>query len=248
MKIRCQLVNSLRNRQFPFLCLILATAPVWTQGDDTVAIVLGKTITMREKENLNALILGNLIEMYTRENNVDPTNEELDTFVRRSEEMDKQQNKTFAEDRVRLHQELKSPSITERERKQKTEHLQSIESILKSNEEQKKHIGLSEEQMRASRRNVAQHFVRSWKINKSLFERYGGRVIFQQAGPEPVDAYRDFLREQERNGAFTILNKELEPSFWNYFTNDKMHTFYPNDEGKKFMQTPWWMMEKPIDE
>jgi hypothetical protein len=58
-----------------------------------------------------------------------------------------------------------------------------------------------EDQMRLMKRQIAQQFVKSWKINKALYAQYGGRVIFQQAGVEPLDAYRDFLKEQEKKGA-----------------------------------------------
>jgi len=75
------------------------------------------------------------------------------------------------------------------------------------------------------KRNMAQHFVKTWKINKSLYEKYGGVFIFQQAGIEPLDAYRQFLKEQEKKKAFQILNKDYEASFWKYFVDDSMHTF-----------------------
>ena len=70
-------------------------------------------------------------------------------------------------------------------------------------------------------------------------------MIFQQAGPEPVDAYRDFLREQEKNGSFQILDKQYRAPFWQYFTNDAMHTFYSKSDGAKFINSPWWLMEQP---
>jgi lipid II:glycine glycyltransferase (peptidoglycan interpeptide bridge formation enzyme) len=105
-----------------------------------------------------------------------------------------------------------------------------------------------EEQMRPMRRQMAQQFVKSWKINKALYQKYGGRVIFQQAGVEPLDAYRDFLREQEEKGAFQILDKQYEAGFWRYFTNDAMHTFYEKEDGAKFINTPWWMMDEPPEE
>ncbi len=81
-----------------------------------------------------------------------------------------------------------------------------------------------------------------------MYEKYGGRIIFQQAGVEPLDAYLKFLKDQEKKGNFKILNKEYEPSFWRYFTDDAMHTFISKDDGAKLMGTPWWLMEKPIDE
>ena len=98
------------------------------------------------------------------------------------------------------------------------------------------------------KRQMARSFVKSWKINKALYEKYGGRVIFQQAGPEPLDAYRDFLKEQEKKGAFQIRDKQYEPEFWRYFTNDAMHTFYDKDDGTKFINTPWWLMDESLEE
>lgn len=123
-----------------------------------------------------------------------------------------------------------------------------IESILKTTREAEDRTKGMEDKMRAMKRNMALHFVKTWKINKSLYERYGGRVIFQQAGPEPLDAYRSFLKEQEKKGAFQIVNKDYEAPFWKYFVTDSMHTFYSKDDGAKLMNTPWWLLDKPIGE
>jgi hypothetical protein len=138
---------------------------------------------------------------------------------------------------------LKSP-ISEKDRKDKEAQLQSIEKILKTKRDLKELSGGMEEQMRTARRNLAQRFVRAWKINKALYAKYGGRIIFQQGGVEPLDAYRDFLKEQEKKGTFQIVDKNYEAPFWKYFTNDAMHTFYAKEEGEKFINTPWWMMEE----
>ena len=88
---------------------------------------------------------------------------------------------------------------------------------------------------------TAQSLVQEWKLNKALYKKYGGRVIFQQAGPEPIDAYRDFLKEQEKKGTFKILIKKYELGFWNYFTNDSIHSFI--SDGEQAINTPWWLME-----
>jgi hypothetical protein len=146
-----------------------------------------------------------------------------------------------------LIKELKSPFLNNRERKEKESHLQNVESILKTNREMKEQSKGMEEQMRPMKRQMARHFVKAWKINKALYSKYGGRVIFQQAGVEPLDAYWEFLNEQERAGAFRILDKQYEPSFWKYFTDDGMHTFYSKGDGAKFINTPWWLMEESED-
>ena len=117
-----------------------------------------------------------------------------------------------------------------------------------STREMKEQTKGMEEMMRPMKRQMAQQFVQSWKINKALYEKYGGRVIFQQAGVEPLEAYRDFLKEQEKKGAFQIIDKQYEPEFWRYFTNDAMHTFYTKEDGAKFINPPWWMMDEPPEQ
>lgn len=230
-------------------CLAQTNRPA-PEPEDTIviAVVLGKTITAKEKENLNGLIFGALLDKYSKEHGIAPTDDELDTFVRKTEEREKQEHAQLERDSERLRKELKSSSISDRDRKEKESRLQTIESILKTKREINAQAGMNEEQMRRVKRQIAHQFVKSWKVNKSLYEKYGGRVIFQQAGVEPVDAYRDFLKEQEKNGAFRIIDKKYEAGFWQYFINDAMHTFYPKDEGAKFLKTPWWMMEKSTEE
>lgn len=38
----------------------------------------------------------------------------------------------------------------------------------------------------------------------SLYEAYGGRIIYQQLGPEPLDACRQYLEERQKAGDFRI--------------------------------------------
>ena len=40
---------------------------------------------------------------------------------------------------------------------------------------------------------MAQWMVGPWKFNRELYRQYGGMVIWQQAGIEPLDAYKQFL-------------------------------------------------------
>ncbi len=216
-------------------------------GDATdsvvVAVVLGKEITAAEKDKLNGIIFGTLLQQFAAEENIEPSEEELDAFVIRSEEMEKQSQTEWEEDRERLIEQLKNSTLSDQARESKASRLKTIESILKSTREIEERTKGMEAQMHAVKRRMAHQFVSSWKVNKALYEKYGGRVIFQQAGPEPVDAYRDFLKQQENNGAFQIIDKQYEAAFWNYFTNDSMHIFYDKEDGAKFMNTPWWMMD-----
>ncbi len=224
--------------------------PVKVEGADTnvIAVVLGKKITAKEKDQLNGIIFGTLLQQYAKKHRIEPTDEELDAFVRRTEAMDKRRHAKLERDRERLKKELKSASLSDRDREGKQSELATIESILKSTRELKEQTKGADVMARSANRRIAHQFVMSWKINKALYAEYGGRIIFQQAGVEPLDAYRNFLKDQEKKGAFRIMDKQYEPGFWRYFTNDAMHTFYEKGDGATFINTPWWMMDEPPEE
>jgi len=94
----------------------------------------------------------------------------------------------------------------------------------------------------AMRRNMGRAIIRQWKINKALHNRYGGRIIYQQLGPEPLDAYRQFLEQRQREGAFTIYDKDLAAHFWRYFSDESIHDFMEPgsaDEAQAYAIPPW---------
>ena len=230
-------------------CFAQTERPKTDEADaNVIAVVLGKKITAAEKNKLNGVIFSALLEQFATENKIEPTEEELDAFVLKAEEKEKQHQIKMEADKKKLVEELKNLSLSDREREQKASHLKTIESILKTTRDMKEQAKGMEDQIRPMKRQMAQQFVKSWKINKAMHQKYGGRVIFQQAGVEPLDAYRDFLREQENKGTFQILDKQSEARFWRYFTNDTMHTFYEKEDGAKFINTPWWMMDEPPEE
>jgi hypothetical protein len=95
-------------------------------------------------------------------------------------------------------------------------------------------------QVRQMRRDMGRAMIRQWKLNRALYEQYGGRVIYQQLGPEPLDAYRQYLEERQAAGDFKIHDKALEEQFWRYFTDDSMHDFYEPDRAEQAIASPPW--------
>jgi len=94
----------------------------------------------------------------------------------------------------------------------------------------------------ALREEIAGAFVLQWKVNASLHRRYGGRIAWQQGGPDPVDAWRLFLEESQARGDFAILQPQFEAPFWRYYRTDSLHFFYPPgsmEESLAFTRPPW---------
>ena len=97
-------------------------------------------------------------------------------------------------------------------------------------------------------RAVAKVWVQRWKVFKALYEKYGGRAHYQQAGVEPFDAVREFLEEQEADGAFRIFDPAYEEEFWHYWRNEQLHRFVPEGKERELIDTPWWLMAAPVDD
>lgn len=210
--------------------------------------VLGKDITVKDKDQLGGRTLSVLLEQFAKDNQIEPTEAELDAFALKLEETEKQFQTRQEDRKKKLVAELSATNLSESDRKEKESQLKSTERALNAIRQGQGEAQGREEQVRAARRQIGKQFVKRWKINKALYAKYGGRVIFQQAGMEPLDAYRDFLKEQEKKGAFQILNKQYEADFWRYFTDDTMHRFVPQDKAAAFIETPWWLMkEEPKD-
>jgi hypothetical protein len=94
----------------------------------------------------------------------------------------------------------------------------------------------------AARREIGAAFIRQWKVNQALYQQYGGRIVFQQGGPEPLDAYAKFLEEAQARGDFEILDRGLEDAFWKYYRDDSIHSFFEpgsKEEAQAFASPPW---------
>jgi hypothetical protein len=95
---------------------------------------------------------------------------------------------------------------------------------------------------RAAREEIATGFITQWKVNRALYQQYGGRIVYQQGGPEPLEAYRRFLEENQARGDFQITDAALEASFWRYYRDDSIHSFYKSgseEELRVFAAPPW---------
>ena len=89
---------------------------------------------------------------------------------------------------------------------------------------------------------IGEQFVKGWKLDRALYQKYGGTVIFQQGNPmEPVGAYRKFLEEMEQAKVFEIYDPDNRTKFWHYFV--RKHPFQASPKDINF-DKPWWMQNK----
>ena len=87
-------------------------------------------------------------------------------------------------------------------------------------------------------RAVATEWVRTWKMNQALYREFGGRVIFQQAGWEPIDAYRKVLESYEARRAFVVYDPSLREAVYSYFGSN--HSYTEEAKAKFYFEKPYW--------
>lgn len=209
------------------------------QLDAVIATVLGEEITVEDAiaSDIAGLIAGPLIDKFAEDNDIRPTEEELVAFAEGMLGMQREELSNLEGERARLEQQLEG-AATAKEREEIQGQLDLVARTIDSLSETQGFMNID------LVRPVASRWVRSWKVNKALYEKYGGRVIFQQAGFEPFDAQRKFLEEQQANGAFEILDADYVEEFWRYWRKDP-HGVVGEEQAREMMSTPWWLMERP---
>ena len=137
----------------------------------------------------------------------------------------------------------------EREKFEPTrEELARLEALFKKRDNET--VGLTHlffYRMLTGKRDPAQHRIDAivlWKIERELFKRYGGVVIISKfRSPMPRDAYRRFLEDAERTGAFEIFDPKLRQAFFQQLSLKPRFTVPPEEVN---FDIPWWVqLESP---
>ncbi len=96
------------------------------------------------------------------------------------------------------------------------------------------------ERLKETPKKIAKQWVSAWKVNKALFEHYGGSVIFQQAGIEPIDAYKKLLSDIKIKGKLRILNPIYKDVFADFERYLNMEHNGLSEPGSRYFDRPYW--------
>lgn len=197
------------------------------------------------KKRLERRIWGEVTGRVLKERGLEPTAAEVEALVSFMAAKRLGRLSEFRAQRDKLERKLARSGLGPAGRKRLEEHLATVEKLIAHELEQRKwgrSIPNYAEIQRRSAERVARVTVRRWNVNKALYEKYGGRVIFQQAGYEPVDAYRALIAEIRQQNTVEIL----DPSFPDPFAEmieylDIPHQYMPKDEADRYFSKPWWL-------
>ena len=224
------------------IAVTAATQAEDVYGDPATPVagtVLGTVVHTQDAEELRYVVLKQLTDRYAAQQGIEVTPAEKTAYVehmRAMMEQDRTEKQARRDELIRL---LAAEDRSDDERKSLSMERDSIDQFLANIADDPAD---SPEEVRAMREEIGAAFILQWKINQALYKQYGGRIIFQQGGPEPLDAYRAFLEEAQARGDFAITDPGLEPEFWRYYRTDSIHSFYEAgsaEEAQAFAAPPW---------
>ena len=145
-----------------------------------------------------------LLDAYAKRLRLEPTEAELRPLL--SSDLPGQVYESVRQVRhAEIRQKLATPGLDPAERERLAAELAEWERIPVSREAE----------ILAENRRMASVLVQNWKVQRSLYRRYGGRVLVSGFGYDvAVDATRRFLQEEEKRGSFEIYDPELRVAFW----------------------------------
>ena len=217
---------------------------VGTRGSEAAvapsAVLLGKPVRAADGEQLLGEVLSALLARYAQAQGIRATPEEIAAYRRQVQRVLERDRDAAVAQRDALARQLAAGGQPEAERQALARQIEAAERSAQMFEQTVRES--KDPADRAARDEVSAASIVRWKTMRVLYRQYGGRIIFQQAGPEPLDALRRFLEDGQKQGDFRIADPALEAAFWRYFRNDAMHSFYPRgspQEARAFDVAPW---------
>lgn len=201
--------------------------------------VLGQPVHTRDAEEPRFYVLRVLTDRFAAAEGITVTNAEIDAFLASTAAALARDRAEAVERRDTLKRELAAGKLPPERKVQVEREIASAEQLIA---DLAPATGAAAAEERQARAEIAAAFIRQWKINGALQRQYGGRIIFQQAGPEPLDATRRFLEAAQAAGDFAIAGPALEKPFWSYYRDDARHVFYKagSREAAEAFRTPPW--------
>ena len=191
-------------------------------------------------EKLRTLVWSAVFSDYAQKRHIEPTPAEIESNMNQTRKFVKEDRIRRNGEREALMAELKSPRIAETRRKQAQQYLDTLNSLHEHDVRMEKERSDSarEKMWQDSERRVSEMWVKQWKLNPALYREFGGRIIFQQAGWEPIDAYRRLLEQYEAKKAFVVHDPALRETVYSYF---KHHFVYADEKKARFyFEKPFW--------
>jgi hypothetical protein len=171
-----------------------------------------------------------IMERFVKERKLEATADEVKRFREHSRKQDEKNVLEWEAKVAELTKQLAGPDLTAEKRAAIQKELDQYQQFLKS----KREAGPKSNEIDG----IARLFILGWKTERELHRVYGGRIIFQQFGPEALDARRKLFEEAETKGDLKFDDPGVRHLFY-YYANMR-HSEIKDD---KALENPWFLGE-----
>jgi hypothetical protein len=162
-------------------------------------------------DELGARIEREISGDYIEKNNLKATDQEIREFQQ-------YQDGFMAQDRIRrqkelaeLDKKLQDANLSPRERERAEK---SRATLTRLAAREKKVVEAGSATTAAEWREIAGPWIEGWKINQSIYKKYGGAVGMTKFGPNPVGARKRLLEDYQKQGKILIHDDNVRREFW----------------------------------
>jgi hypothetical protein len=198
-------------------------------------------------DHLFEMIWNATMDDYLLQHHISVTQEEIDAFSTTLYKQIEEDNARREKERKDIMEQLKSGNLSKEQKDRLSERLKTLNSLKEFDERRKNELQSEERRTKVKEinRKADEDWIKRWKFNKALYEQYKGRVIFQQAGLEPIDAFRMFLKEREEKKLFQIFDSDLQKPIQQFYErtspNSQNNTFASEKDAKFYFEKPYWL-------
>lgn len=168
-----------------------------------------------------------VMERFVNEQKIEATAEEIAKFNRSMRKINEKQILKDAARLTELSKQLESDDLSKEAREKLVIQQKQLTENLKFQQDAPKDPPVE----------FAKSMILSWKIERELHRKYGGRVIFQQFGCEALDARKKLYEEAEKNGDLKFEDAGVRHMF--YYYSNMQHTFVD----AKALENAWFLNE-----
>ena len=213
------------------LCLSrsIAAEPV---EPTTPVMVFGEKIIAAQSDRIWRVIC----DRFAQENKLVASDAECEAFEKFQDAVMRKAREKRKRELADIELQLKSAGIPEAKKQELQTNRDMYLSLENTAAGMEKLPGIKEVQRKNSR-----PWITLYKVDKALYEKYGGAVAITKTGLFPFEARRKLIEEHIHRGDIVFADKTFEAKFWeSYETLNKRLA-----EKEKIDFTPYWLKPLP---
>lgn len=197
------------------LCTMLALVPPHGAGAEELATVLGQGIDRAELDQARDeadrarkfldLVWARVSRHYIEQNGLTASDAEVSEALAYHREFERKDRIQRARKLEELNQRLAAEGLADKERA----HLEEFRAVLRRLAQRDAENDRNPPAGSGQEGKLLAPWIEMWKMNRALYERFGGVVALTRSGPDPRGAHLALIEDYERRGLIRYFDARL---------------------------------------